>query len=136
MWSLYFLRSLRLEFLGLPRVFWPSERFSAVEGTDIRVQIRREAAGLWSVTFPPDHRSTAFCELADGLAFAKRACEGGPALIELFSDGIYLGVSQPEGWPQQLCRPSNCQGPVSRIASKLAAFGRWLRPCAHRQSST
>jgi hypothetical protein len=70
---------------------------------DVRVRICREAAGCWSVSFPPDRSAVEFDELADSLAYAKRRCGAAPALVELFSDGIYVGVSQPEGWPHQLC---------------------------------
>jgi hypothetical protein len=102
---------------------------------DVRVRICREAAGYWSVSFPPDPRAAEFDELADGLAYAKNRCDAVAALIELFSDGIYVGVPQPEGWPHQLCLPASSMPGTAGLAVKIATFGRWLQAHAARPDS-
>jgi hypothetical protein len=94
---------------------------------DVRVRICGEAAGCWLVSFPPDRRAVEFEELADGLAYAKRRCDAAPALIELFSDGIYVGVPQSEGWPHQLCLPAQSTAGTAGFVAKVAAFGHRLR---------
>jgi hypothetical protein len=103
---------------------------------DFRIRICREpAGGVWSVSFPPGSRTVEFSDLATGLAFAKRECRAAPALIELFSDGLYIGVPQPEGWPHELCPPAESAGMLSGLSAKLSKIGRCLRRIVqHRQA--
>ena len=69
------------------------------------LKIHREPEGAWSLRGVPGHAVRAFAELAEALEWAKRACNSGPALIELHIDDLYIVVHQQTGWPNKICRP-------------------------------
>lgn len=94
---------------------------------DVRVRICREPPGVWSVSFPPGSRTTEFRDLTASLDFAMHKCRAAPALIELFSDGLYIGVPQQEGWPHQLCPPVRSGGSAAALSARLAAIGCGIR---------
>ncbi len=76
---------------------------------ELRLRICREATGAWSLTGLPRQPLVEFTNLAAGLDYARRECDAAPALIELFSDGIYVVASQKQGWPRPLCRPAKAE---------------------------
>jgi hypothetical protein len=101
---------------------------------DIRIRICREPAA-WSVSFPPCRCTLEFGELAEALEHAKKECGAAPALIELFSDGMYIGVSQDAGWPHRLCVPARPAGRGAALSARVADIGRGLRRRAERLSA-
>jgi hypothetical protein len=103
----------------------------------LRLQIRRDISGPWSLTGLPRQRAVEFDDLAAGLEYAERQCGSAPAIIELISDGIYVAVSQEEGWPHRLCRSPasrhlSAGGSGTLPAARLARLGDLLRRCALR----
>jgi hypothetical protein len=44
-----------------------------------------------------------FADLPEAVAFAKRACGGAPATVELRVDGFYVVIHQERGWPNPIC---------------------------------
>jgi len=68
------------------------------------LKIHHGKSGPWLLTGLPSRRPAEFADLAACLDYAQAACRSAPATIELISDGIYVAVSQEDGWPQQLCR--------------------------------
>lgn len=98
----------------------------------LRLQIRREKTGPWSLTGLPHHRAAVeFDNLAEGLDYAERQCDAAPAVIELVSDGIYVAVSQEEGWPHRLCRSTATRFGHDGDPS-APATGDWLKRCVDR----
>jgi hypothetical protein len=103
---------------------------------DLRLQICRDQGGPWSVKGLPRQSVAEFEELSQCLEYAKRECAAAPAMIELFTDGLYVAAFQERGWPRPLCRPGGVPrakfgttaNPVR--ASKFAQIGDRLRRCA------
>lgn len=103
----------------------------------LNLQIRRGTSGAWSLTGLPRHAAIEFDDLAEGLDYAKRHCAAAPAVIELFSDGIYVAVSQEAGWPHRLCRSVTSRGGNAAVAaepdaSRFAGIGVWLKRWAEQ----
>jgi hypothetical protein len=44
-----------------------------------------------------------FAELEEAVAFAKHACRGAAATVELHIDDFYAVVHQEPGWPNPIC---------------------------------
>ena len=66
------------------------------------LSIRQTASGEWAMTGLAGHPEMHFADLSEGLAYAKQQCRAAPAMIELIAGGMYMAVSQEEGWPARL----------------------------------
>ena len=113
----------------------------------IHIRFSRGSKGEWLVDGLPREPARQFGTLVAAYDYAKQACAAQPALIELFSDGLYATAHQDEGWPHRLCRPqmhpggrrddadrtralSPAHGLVASLAARCAALRFWLHSVA------
>jgi hypothetical protein len=73
----------------------------------VRLQIRRNHAGTWSITGLPQQPLAQFEGLGEALQYAKREYGSALAVIELPIDGLYVVVYQERGWPNRICAPAS-----------------------------
>jgi hypothetical protein len=77
----------------------------------VRVKIRRDSCGTWSVHGLSPVAVAHLPSLSASLDFARRECAASPATIELLIDGFYAVVHQEDGWPRP---PVACEAEGSR----------------------
>jgi hypothetical protein len=76
----------------------------------MHLKIYLEQTGEWLFEGLPCCPVRRFSDLGEGLDWAKRQCQSGPALLELYMGCLYAVVHQERGWPHNLCRPANTPG--------------------------
>ena len=91
----------------------------------LRLKIRRDQIGTWSVNGLPKQPAVRFDDLAEGLEYAKRECAMAPALIEFYVDDLYIAAYQEEGWLRQLCRPA--EPPCVGIEKERAVMSKTMQ---------
>ena len=67
-----------------------------------RFSVTRLADGRWLVEGGRSRRSAEFDGLRAAIAYARRDCRAGEAIIELRADGLYVLVQQAIGWPNDI----------------------------------
>ena len=73
----------------------------------LRVKIRRDIGGTWSVLGASTRPASNFPSLLASLDYARRECAAVPATIELFIDGFYAVIHQERGWPRRIVAPES-----------------------------
>jgi hypothetical protein len=66
----------------------------------LRLKIRHEVSGTWSVYGLSSHPVMHLPSLSASLDYARRECAGAPATVELLIDGFYAVIHQENGWPR------------------------------------
>ena len=106
----------------------------------LRIKIRRDVQGTWSVHGSSPVPVTHLPSLSMSIDYAREACNAAPATIELFVDGMYIVAHQERGWPKALVASElgrNRSVPAGPDRGRTAVWSRlvvWLT--GRRHSST
>ena len=66
----------------------------------LRIKIRRDVWGTWSVHGPLPVPMSDLPSLSASIGYARQACNAAPATIEVYVDRIYIVAHQERGWPK------------------------------------
>jgi hypothetical protein len=75
---------------------------SKASNIDLHLKTCHDACGTWSVHGLSPEPVSQLPSLSASIEYARSACDGAPATIELFTDGWYIVVHQERGWPRPL----------------------------------
>lgn len=88
----------------------------------VRLCFARDSAGMWTVAGVSWGRVLQFPNLAEAIAFAREHAGAAEADIEIWADGLYAFVRQPQGWPHRLCAPASARMRDPVEATRRTAF--------------
>lgn len=94
---------------------------------DLQLKICRDARGTWSVHGPSLVPASELPSLSASIEYARSACDGAPATIELFIDGWYIVVHQERGWPRPLVTAGTHQAHLASVKPSVNRAPIWGR---------
>src|SRR5437763_15796940 len=116
---------------------WTEQRPTTMS---LRIKIRRDVWGTWSVHGPSSVPISDLPSLSASIDYARQACNAAPATIELSVDGIYIVAHQERGWSKALVASETGRSrpvlasPDPGGAAPWSRLAAWLR--GPRHSST